>query len=202
MGTRKALEPNVIPDAANIVATFYSATDDDTAAGMGWYAMAHAQAARISGGNVETGAGVIAALSPQIGWNENVRIAGKAFADDKASGQTTANCVKADRIMFGYGAPLDVLGGNKVRAFYAAIVDPNHPTAVVVDRHAFDIAVGRVTDNATRGVLSRVGVYELFADAYRQAADILSAQFGTTISPSAVQAVTWLAWRRMKGIVD
>lgn len=207
MGARKPLPADLTPVVQNIVNMFWSATDEDMAAGLAWYAMAHSIAAELDPDDVRIGAGVIAALSPQLGWSENVRLARKAFADDRASGHTGSNVNKANRILWHYMDPLDVLGGQKVRAFYTAIVEPEHTTAVVIDRHAFDIAVGRVTDGATRGVLARVGVYELFADAYREAARRITSELGDyygrrAVSPSAVQAVTWLAWRRQKGIVD
>ena len=203
MGKRKPLAPELRPNVENIVNTFFSASDEDLAAGMEWYSVAHAHAVRIAGDDgAAIGAGVIAALSPQLGWTYNLELAERAFRDEKASGCVGANTNKANSIMWHYADPLDILGGQKVRAFYLAILEPHHVTAVVIDRHAFDIAVGRVTDDVTRRVLARVGVYEIFADAYRAAAHIISEAFGETVAPSAVQAVTWLAWRRNKGIVD
>jgi hypothetical protein len=193
MGTRKPLEPEQTPDALTILRTYWDASPDEMRAGRSWYADARAVAARI-GPDVPTGAGVLAALSPQCSWSENVRLAEQAFRTDKATGHTGDACSKANRIMYGHADPLGALGGSKVRAFYRAIV--GDPDAVVIDRHAFDVAVGRVTDGHARTVLSRVGVYDLFADAYREAAAIV----GET--PAALQAITWVVWRRQKGIVD
>ena len=200
MGTRIPLNADQVPDVSNIMGTYFEATDEDVAAGLGWYAMAHQVATRIADGDTERGAGVIAALSPQKAWNENVAIAERAFAEGHASKQVSDACNKADHILWGSHSPLDILGGNKVRNFYRAIMGDED--AVVIDRHAFDVALGRIGDDASRRILSRVGVYDTFAQAYRIAAQRLSDAFGETILPSQVQAVTWLAWRRSKGIVD
>lgn len=152
--------------------------------------------------DVRIGAGVLAALSPQTAWGEakgqNVELARRAFRQGKATGHTGDACNKATAILSSWQDPEDVLGGLKVRNFYAAIVDPNSATAVCIDRHAFDIAVGRVTDGTARTILVRVGVYDTFAELYREAARTI----GGGITPAAVQAVTWLVWRRQKGIID
>jgi hypothetical protein len=74
--------------------------------------------------------------------------------------------------------------------------------AVVVDRHAFDIAVGRVTNNETRYALGRKGVYGSFAKAYVRAAKTIARETGMDVSASQVQAVTWTVWRRLKGLAE
>ncbi|HTE66948.1 MAG TPA: hypothetical protein VK736_11925 [Candidatus Binatia bacterium] len=107
---------------------------------------------------------------------------------------TGSNVVKARRCDAGEHWA-DVLGGPKVRAFAALIDDPDDLTAVVIDRHAFDVAVGRVTSDHERDLLlKRRGVYERFARVYRAAARVLG------IPPSVVQATTWTYWRRVKGL--
>ena len=188
-----------------IVATYRRATPADVVDGRTWYARARALAAELDPADPRRAAGVIAALSPRLTWSGNVSAARRAYAL-KANplvsehafvvGTPTlkANALKAWRILSG-ADPLDVLGGLKVRAFYACIID-EHTDAVCVDMHAHDIAVGRVTDDATRGMLARVGVYGQVADAYRSAARILSAELGEEIPPHVVQAVTWVTWRR------
>jgi hypothetical protein len=90
--------------------------------------------------------------------------------------------------------PLDVLGGNKVRAFYSTIIDPHGDVTPVIDRHAFDIAVGHRYGDKRRKPLARKGVYELFAAAYRRAAILAG------VSAPQIQAITWVAWREANGI--
>jgi hypothetical protein len=51
------------------------------------------------------------------------------------------------------------------------------------------VAVGQRFGDARRSLLGRQGGYDLLAAAFRLAA----AKVG--LAPSAVQAITWLAWR-------
>jgi len=185
---------NLTPTVANVLKVYRSATDAQLAEGIRWYDDAHTLAVALDPTNVERSSGVIAALSPMMPWGRNVTTAVRAYADGFASGCLNTSCAKADRILNGE-APLDVIGnGNKVRNFYLNILNPSDACGgVTVDRHAFDIAVGRVTDDETRGILSRKGVYDTFADVYRQAALIAG------IGSAQMQAVTWVVWRESAG---
>lgn len=189
----------------NITRTYRAATDDQRAHGRRWYADAHRIALELvpTDRTGATGAAVLAALSPRTQWTQNVNAARWAVAHSdmprdafaQAAPTTGDNARKAWRILQGE-APLDVLGGQKVRAFYECIrTAGDHRQAVCVDMHAHDIAVGRVTDDATRGTLSTIKGYGAIADAYRRAARILSREAGREISPCEVQAATWVAWR-------
>lgn len=174
--------------AANILATYASSTDQDREEGTLWYPLAHLFAATVGKGSVTKGAGIIAALSPQTSWPLNKRLA-LAARSGRITGHTGINCRKALECRQGHN-PLDVLGGNKVRAFYTLIADPWNAYDVVIDRHAFDCALGYVTDNRTRKILERKGGYDYVAAAYRKAA----AELG--ILPHVLQATVWLTWRR------
>ena len=203
MGARKPLAPELTPDPWLIVNVYMSADDVTIADGRSWYVRAHAIACELAPGDPATGAGVLAALSPQMGWLRNVALAREYVATSKApKGITGDNALKAEKILSGAFSPLEILGGDKVRAFYACIIDPGNVESVCIDRHAFDVAVGRVTSDETRKALRRVGVYDAFAAAYREAARILSELFGETILPSQVHVVTWVVWRKLKGIED
>lgn len=188
------------PNSARIVDVWRQATVSELVEGMEWYKDAHALAVKLDPADPSQAAGVIAALSPMMPWGRNVNLAVRAYADGSASGALYSSVAKADRILAGERADA-VLGGDKVRAFWGVIADPTSD-AVVVDRHAFDIAVGRVTNNESRGALGRKGVYESFARAYVRAAKTISAETGMDVSASQVQAVTWTVWRRLKGLAD
>lgn len=188
------------PNSARIVEVFEQATDAELDAGLYWYPDALAFATTLDPERPERAAGVIAALSPMKDWITNCALAARAYDDGRASGSLGANNAKATMILHGAN-PLEVLGGNKVRNFYMAIADPHHPDAVAIDRHAFDIAVGRITNDQSRTALSRKGVYESFAAAYKRAARVLARE-GIDVSPSQVQATTWVVWRRLKGLTD
>lgn len=175
----------------NIVTVARQATAAEIEAGATWYEDAHRIAREIAP-SVEVGAGVIAALSPRMPWDRNVALARKALTEGRASGSLGANVRKADAILSG-DHPLTVLGGDKVVSFFRNIVDPSGDD-VTIDRHAFDIAAGRSTDDKTRGALSRKGVYEAHVEAYREAGRRLG------LTGAQVQAITWVVWRRKKGI--
>lgn len=183
----------------NIVRT-YLATDEATRAeGAAWYREAHALATELDPADPARAAGVIAALSPRQSWTANVNGARRLYATGTAGG-LVSNVVKAQRIALG-AAPLDVLGGSKVRAFYSCIVTTGRTDQVCVDMHAHDIALGMVTDDATRTRnLSRAGGYDAIADSYRSAARILRKR-GHDVTPATVQATTWVAWRRTRKAV-
>lgn len=207
------------PLTRNITRTFREATDGDRAIGHGWYARARTLATelvvaygtgvgRTDEDAVRKAAGVIAAISPRLAWRKNVEYAWEAYrlyhldavrdADEFAASLPVlnANARKAYRILSGEDSEL-VLGGPKVRAFYFTIVNPSDPRAVVVDRHAVDIAFGEVLDDARRGLaLGRKGAYDSVSALYRKAAVIISRELGESWTPAQVQATTWTYWRR------
>lgn len=172
----------------NIIRVYRSATEDQLSRGRSWYETAHQIADMATDGHPRTGAAVIAALSPQTEWLLNVRLACDAIEDGSmTSGHFKDACSKVNRILAGI-APEDVLPmDKKTGQFYRLIADPSDAEAVVIDRHAHDIAVGVRLGNENRG-LSYGPRYALFADAYRTAGERLGER------PSAVQAVTWVVW--------
>lgn len=184
------------PSVDNIIYVYLSATDSEVAAGMTWYDDAHMFAKSLDPVRFHRAAGVIAALSPMNGWKNNKAKAALLYAQN-GNGHRVGlyrNVRKAQAIYRGEDA-LDVLGGDKVRAFFATIVDPYGDHEPVIDRHAYDIAVGRVTDDATRASLARKGEYVRFADCYREAASLAG------IGAAQMQAITWVAWRNRRNII-
>lgn len=193
------------PNSARVLEVWNLATDSEIEDGMAWYDDAHEIAETMDPFDPNRAAGVIAALSPRLDWGRNVMLAQRAyraFQQDPTMkthkwGTLGSNAEKAHRILKGE-APEDVLKGDKVTAFYAAIVDGS---GVVIDRHAFDVAMGRVTNDETRGALSRKGVYDAFAVRYIMAAESLTND-GYPVTPAQVQAVTWTVWRRLKNLPE
>lgn len=182
------------PTTPNILSVLALATDAERAEGIDWYPAAHRLAVELDGGDGRVGAGVIAALSPITPWSRNIVLAKRAFSEGRLTGGTLGNSVRAaNRILDGED-PLDVLNGFKVRNFFGAIADPACPVSVCVDRHAFDVAVGRVCVDAERKVLGSAKVYGAHARAYARAGA------ASGLSPATVQAVTWTVWRRLKGL--
>lgn len=212
----------------NILRAFGSATLDEIHEGRAWYRSALNLAFELveQYGTrfidpedsveraVERAVAVIAVLSPRLSWSKNVELARWVYSEvssvllsppvpaweQSVLGRfpgLKVNGKKALSILLGV-APEEVVSGPKVTAFYHAIANPNDPRGIVIDRHAFDVAVGRVMDDRTRGiVLGRKGAYEQFVRAYERAAEQLQNEF-PGITPAEVQAITWVAWRRTK----
>lgn len=146
--------------------------------GMRWYQDAHEWC---QSNHVHPG--VVAALSPQLGWEDNKYRALRLTHHGERIG-INLFVDRAQAIIDGAPA-LDVLGGSKVRSFYRNLADPYDEDPVTIDRHAFAIAHPRTPIKR----LERKGEYERVADLYRKAAaerDIL---------PLQIQAVTWCVRR-------
>jgi hypothetical protein len=182
--------------AANVLRIFREASPAQVADGRGWYARANAAArelASMGDGDVVRAAAVLAVLSPSTPWARNVELARMAYTM-AANGATFAEIAapvgtpgrlptmgdharKAAALVLG-ADPASVVSGPKVTPFWQRIVDAATGAtgvgSVVVDRHAFDIAVGRVTDDRTRGLaLGRKGGHHNVAMAYVRAASVL-----------------------------
>lgn len=185
------------PSVSNVLAVYNGASAHAMREGLSWYLDAHNVSRTLAdsyGLPVAAVAGIIAALSPMNGWENNKRKAAQLLAQGNGDGcGLRKNVAKAEAILAG-ADPLDILGGDKVRAFFATILDPFGDIDPVIDRHAFDIAVGERTDEKRRGILGRKGVYGEFANVYREAAKVAG------IGAAQMQAVTWVAWREALGI--
>lgn len=171
----------------NIIGVYQSATASQIYDGRMWYTTAHQLADIISGGNPRAGAGVLAALSVNKSWPENQRLAGDAFTGN-LHGHVGDALRKAGRIMEGVDPedvlPMDLKTGN----FYRCILDPSDTEAVVIDRHAHDLAINFPMGNEDRGLGAKKR-YSVMSLAYRNAAAELDEL------PMDVQAITWLVWR-------
>ena len=176
---------------ANILATYKQATDDEMSGGLAWYFEANAIARELGNGDVEFGAALLAVLSPLEKWERNVAVARLAVAYGYPYPTTTDKMGKVTRLLSGE-TPADVVSGPKVTAFYNNILDPSGDH-VTIDRHAIDIAFGVVHTDKSRPAGTKKLIAEL-SDAYRNVAATLN------IVPLELQAITWVAWRRMKGI--
>ena len=174
----------------NVLAVWESTSDEDKTNGALWYENARKigrELDRVFALTPNSGAGILAALSPSTSWEINMREAWLFCENGWSRMQSRANNLKALRIGSGE-APLDVLGGNKVRAFYQCIIDSFDKRACI-DRHAVAVYMGRPVPDREIKWLARVGIYERIAAAYQRVAD----QFGVAVE--VVQATTWEAWR-------
>lgn len=176
-------------------------SEDSKSIGARWYPEAHEIAmglGKLAGyrgdaGRVAVGAGILAALSPQTEWGDNIHLAHMLIGTGYANGQTSVNNNKALRILDGEN-PLDVLKGRKVVPFYKAIVNPQGDNPTVVDRHASAIYMGRPLQEYELNKLSSPVIYKRISGAYAKAAKMKG------VHPNVLQAQTWLQWRVNKGI--
>lgn len=175
----------------NIIRTYKAASDAERAEGVEWYAQAFRLALEVDPEHPTRAAGIIAALSPLTPWDRNVFLVRETYRTNGLQGGTLGkNRDKANRILQGED-PLLVLKGAKVRAFFAGIVSSGASSDVCVDRHAYDLAVGKRYGKNERPGLSSKDGYARIADAYCRAAKRLG------VGPQELQAITWVAWRNM-----
>jgi hypothetical protein len=173
---------------ANIIKVWNSASAEQYITGGNWYRTAHQLADMITEGNARQGAGILAALSPMTEWSHNVELARQAVETGIPTGHFGDALRKVTKIIAG-SDPEEILPmASKTGMFFRLINDPTDPDAVVIDRHAHDIAVGQRYGSQDRG-LSNARRYATLAHAYREAARRLGEL------PSVVQSVTWVTWR-------
>lgn len=179
------------------MAAYGAATLDDVELGRAWYPSAYRVAeqlsARYSIVDPSRAAAVIAALSPQTRWRQNVTSAKAvlaAVAEDRPVRGAVgwgANIDKATRIA--RGAPLshgpgDAFGGEapKVRNFWQAII--GNPRAVTLDVWTMRAALGRMTVPTPKRALYRRG-----SGWFVEAAAIVGE------SPRDLQSIVWASVR-------
>ena len=192
----------------HIQAVLDLATAADVVQGKGWYETAFQVAVALDASyNVGTlkAAGVLAALSPRNKWERNVIDAEKIIAAYVAAGSEGAeeikvctfgkNKAKAIRILeLGAGsAALEIeaiLSGPKLCEFFHCIVGHYD---VCIDGHAYAIWFG---ERVTLANVPSIGVK------LRRAikADYIAVAEANNLQPFEVQAITWVAWRRLHDV--
>jgi hypothetical protein len=192
-----------------------AATPEAVADGMAWYATARvavAAAARDHGLPFTLAAAAVAAVSPGMPWQHNIRalaVAVDAARAVRVAGASVDAAVAAARARHslsvgrqGY-APLraavavilrgvDALRGPKVTAFYHGIITGGHTVHVAVDGHAALAAtsnVDAVRPGITEAPRLTAREYHRVALAYAAAAEVIG------LPPAVLQAVVWVAWR-------
>lgn len=179
----------------NIFAVYSQATAAEQRAGIAWYADAHAEAKRLAKANdltLHQTSAVIAALSPGLRWERNIEAAERLILGESLDGlgiRWYDGVRKAKKILMG-ADPNTVLRGNKVRAFWACIESPAKSLSVCIDGHAYSIWAGRrITLDEIPPINNRL--YN------RLSADYTAVALEIGISAPQLQAITWVAWRRI-----
>lgn len=146
-------------------------------------------------------AGAFSALSPNSDYRGNLRSTytlclgfTKGNAEEDCTVSTyNHNRAKAWRILQGEHF-YSVFKGLKVRAFFRNITEPDHPEAITIDGHMFNIYRNQTKTMSESG-FSR-GKYEKIASVFRKVAE------ENGLLPCELQAILWLVWKRLNGILS
>ena len=190
------------------------ASQGDILAGVEWYARALRFARMLvqayDGLTLGQAVGVIAALSPLCKWERNctdaeAMIKAWHYGADPNTVRVSAfgaNRAKAAVILALSGDDLEIetiakiLNGRKITAFFHSIL--GDPETVCVDGHAYAVWIGeRITTTKTPSI--GVKLYADIARAYQLVAKRGFNLCGVTLSPTQVQATTWITYRRLLG---
>jgi hypothetical protein len=190
------------------------ATQADIAEGLAWYQEAGSFAERLGksyGITTDQAAGVLAAISPKMGWRQNC-IVGEAMIDAYKAGldamavpgpglpamrRKAVAILRLDADEATPAAIASILSGPKITAFYRNITGSTDD--VTVDGHAYAVWKGEritTTETPSIGKALRASI----SRAYRLVADRSEAICGEALTPCQVQAVTWVTYRRIHGV--
>jgi len=131
--------------------------------------------------------GIISALSPLKRWDENKKLA-EEFLKGKRYGHFPTQIEKCKLLLKekNYLKAKVILGGLKTINFFDALLHPENPYSLVVDRHIIKVATGENID--------RFGnkLYKQVKQAY------LNVSKDLNILPNCTQATTWLTFKRLE----
>jgi len=178
---------------ANIVAVVLKATESELEAGKCWYSVysqnivMRAEEADLT---AHQGLTLFAVLSQATGiamnWRNYVKVV-TTMDPEQTTYTLTAQKAKCRAILANSVNPAQYVTGPKITSFYRNLAGDED--TVTVDRHAISACFNEmITNVGTR--------YDYVAECYRVAAAMVG------LTPALTQAVAWLVWRRMKGIVD
>lgn len=202
----------------NIVKAWDDTTPSEKQQGHRWYPDGARLAWALGGGDAELGAKVLSAYSPRTGWPLNMFNAARSLAEGRALGPGEGTIMgshqKAAQAAIDGGDIDTVLPSPKTNAFARLLaMGGDHPDdelgQVVIDRHALSVAAGRrLTKGDTEGKgefgspIGKDPFYSHVADMYRNAARTVSERDGEEVSPSEMQAGTWLRQQRLNTADD
>ncbi len=186
------------------------ASEADIFEGINWYQRAYDLAVRFihayDGLTMGQAVGVIAALSPNNKWERNCNDAETMIKTWHTQGDYNSvkvctfgkNKQKAIEILnlesVDTEAIASILNGQKVVAFYRSIMGDKN--AVCVDGHAYAIFIGeRIPTTKTPSITPKL--FETIQRAYQLVSKRSVDLCGVELSPTQVQAVTWVTYRRL-----
>ncbi len=195
----------------SIIAMYFNSSKVDRVKGKTWYSNAYSIACTLGKKydvSSNTVSALISALSPSNKWQRNVEDA-EMMLRANAYGLELSDCKpctykkqkeKAIAILQGNVSDDDsltaILSGQKTKSFYHNISTDGKTDDCTIDGHSFNVWNGTVT--TLRDVPNMTPkTYKLIQDDYRKAAKIISEIEGETLTASEIQAITWVAYRRI-----
>jgi len=174
--------------------------------GLTWYKRANVAAVRLADQyeiSVETAAGVIAALSPRNKWSRNLVDAENLIAAFVAAGPEACEEIKVctfgankrkavDILVWSAGEEVakEILSGPKLVEFFSCIIGQDD---VCIDGHAYSIWFG---DRVTLAKVPSIG--KKLREEIKK--DYLAVAKKNNRKGYEVQAITWVAHRRIHGV--
>lgn len=185
---------------ANVLRVFYQSEAAEIQSGLNWYETMGALACermRATNRQRKLGhslprnkcLGIIAALSPQKSWTRNLSLA-ESILYRSNIGVVKIQEEKGRKILGGED-PADVLKGPKERAFYECFAEYDTTRSVTIDGHTLNIWLGEYKSTADTKVTPRL--FKLCTRDFQAVADSVG------LRPHQLQAICWIAWRRMNG---
>ena len=189
----------------NILAVYAQATPEEIEHGMRWYALAQEASQAIADKAdipLRVAVGVVAALSPTNKWERNLidadalceAFVSGGYAEDVACCTYNSNKAKAWRVL--EEVPADnvtvayILNGPKITDFFWCIMGFD---TCVIDGHAWCIA-----HNDRRAMQDVPSIGKRKRRELQDAYTVAAHKHG--ITAYQMQAITWVAWRRIHGI--
>ena len=195
----------------SIIAMYFQSNTLDRQMGAQWYHNAYEVCVTLGekyGFHPNTVAGVIAALSPNNKWDQNVEDAetmlrAYCYEIPFENVKVSTYSINKDKARTIIELQLDsdqyiekVLRGNKTIAFYNCIAKDGNSDTPCIDGHAYNIWNGSVSNLKEVPSMSDK-TFLLIQDAYRYAAKLISSVTEKYHSAAQVQAITWVAYRRI-----
>lgn len=211
--TTKSRSPRA--ETRHIAAMLIQASQSDLLAGLAWYREAGELAVRLAhayGVTAHQAAGVLAAISPKMGWRQNcavgeAMIAAYTAGDDAMAvpgpglptmrRKACAILALSDQLASDPAAVERILSGPKITAFYRNITGST--ADVTVDGHAYAVWKGErisTSDTPRIGKVLREAISRAYSLVAARSADLC----GEQLTPCQVQAVTWVTYRRLHGV--
>ena len=196
----------------NISGMLQLASQADIISGLNWYQRAYDLGVKLiheyDGLTLGQAIGVFAALSPRNKWEKNCidaeAIIKTWFLDGdydmlkvstfNPNKRKAIAILELDMESADAEAIPNILSGQKIVAFYRSIMGDKN--AVCVDGHAYAIFIGeRITTTKTPKISPKL--FETIQRAYQLVAKRSADLCGVEMSPTQVQAVTWVTYRRL-----